>query len=102
MACSNKIGSSIPTFDFYFLILLSVFSKLFLLNICLIYRHPLFPLLALLFERCEQATQSAETPNSESFNMDIQAFVQHQERDRKPFLINDAEVDGLVSIVSFS
>lgn len=26
-----------------------------------------------------------------------QAFVQHQERDRKPFLANDAEVDGLVS-----
>uniref|UniRef100_A0A1B6JPN7 Homeobox domain-containing protein n=2 Tax=Homalodisca liturata TaxID=320908 RepID=A0A1B6JPN7_9HEMI len=61
-----------------------------------VYKHPLFPLLALLFERCEQATQSAETPNSESFNMDIQAFVQHQERDCKPFLINDSEVDGLM------
>ncbi|XP_075218528.1 homeobox protein PKNOX2-like isoform X1 [Lycorma delicatula] len=61
-----------------------------------VYKHPLFPLLALLFERCEQATQSAETPNSESFNMDIQAFVQHQERDRKPFLVNDSEVDGLM------
>lgn len=61
-----------------------------------VYKHPLFPLLALLFERCEQATQSAETPNSESFNLDIQAFVQHQERDRKPFLINDSEVDGLM------
>ncbi|XP_049767127.1 homeobox protein PKNOX1-like [Schistocerca cancellata] len=61
-----------------------------------VYKHPLFPLLALLFERCEQATQSAECPNSESFNMDIQAFVQHQERDRKPFLLNDPEVDGLM------
>ncbi|XP_066999873.2 homeobox protein PKNOX2 [Anabrus simplex] len=61
-----------------------------------VYKHPLFPLLALLFERCEQATQSAECPNSESFNMDIQAFVQHQERDRKPFLVNDPEVDGLM------
>lgn len=30
--------------------------------------------------------------------MDIQAFVQHQERDRKPFLINDTEIDGLVSV----
>lgn len=28
--------------------------------------------------------------------MDIQAFVQHQERDRKPFLANEPEVDGLV------
>uniref|UniRef100_A0A146L3G7 Homeobox protein PKNOX2 n=1 Tax=Lygus hesperus TaxID=30085 RepID=A0A146L3G7_LYGHE len=61
-----------------------------------VYKHPLFPLLALLFERCEQATQLAEAPNSESFNMDIQAFVQHQERDRKPFLVNDAEIDGLM------
>lgn len=62
-----------------------------------VYKHPLFPLLALLFERCEQATQSSDNSTSESFNMDIQAFVQHQERDRKPFLINDPEIDGLVS-----
>lgn len=61
-----------------------------------VYKHPLFPLLALLFERCEQATQSSDNSTSESFNMDIQAFVQHQERDRKPFLINDPEIDGLV------
>lgn len=63
-------------------------------------RHPLFPLLALVFERCEQATQCAEIPSSEGFNMDIQAFVQHQEKDKRPFLTNDAEVDGLVSIYS--
>lgn len=63
-----------------------------------VYKHPLFPLLALLFERCEQATQSSDNSTSESFNMDIQAFVQHQERDRKPFLINDPEIDGLVSL----
>ncbi|KAJ8687952.1 hypothetical protein QAD02_023747 [Eretmocerus hayati] len=61
-----------------------------------VYKHPLFPLLALLFERCEQATQTSDNSNSESFNMDIQAFVQHQERDRKPFLINDPEIDGLM------
>lgn len=29
--------------------------------------------------------------------MDIQAFVQHQEKDQRPFLTNDDEVDGLVS-----
>ncbi|XP_067128279.1 homeobox protein PKNOX1-like isoform X2 [Centruroides vittatus] len=61
-----------------------------------VYKHPLFPLLALLFEKCELATQSAEVPSSESFNMDIQAFVQHQERDRKPFFSEDPEVDGLM------
>lgn len=62
-----------------------------------VYKHPLFPLLALLFERCELATQSSDpTQSSDAFNMDIQAFVQHQERDRKPFLANEPEVDGLM------
>ncbi|XP_044739511.1 homeobox protein PKNOX2-like isoform X2 [Chrysoperla carnea] len=61
-----------------------------------VYKHPLFPLLALLFERCELATQSSEAQSSDSFNLDIQAFVQHQERDRKPFLTNDPEIDGLM------
>ncbi|XP_068250190.1 homeobox protein PKNOX2-like [Palaemon carinicauda] len=62
-----------------------------------VYKHPLFPLLALLFEKCELATQSSDSVSSDSFNLDIQAFVQHQERDRKPFLMNDPEVDGLVA-----
>lgn len=53
--------------------------------------------MALVFERCEAATQCAEIPNSDGFNLDIQAFVQHQEKDKRPFLTNDAEVDGLVS-----
>ncbi|XP_065310075.1 homeobox protein PKNOX2-like isoform X2 [Dermacentor albipictus] len=61
-----------------------------------VYKHPLFPLLALLFEKCERATQSAEVPCSESFSSDIQAFVQHQEQDRKPFFSDDPEVDGLM------
>ncbi|CAH0548612.1 unnamed protein product [Brassicogethes aeneus] len=61
-----------------------------------VYKHPLFPLLALLFERCELATQSSDPQSSDAFNLDIQAFVQHQERDRKPFLANEPEVDGLM------
>ncbi|XP_076255882.1 homeobox protein PKNOX2-like isoform X2 [Rhynchophorus ferrugineus] len=61
-----------------------------------VYKHPLFPLLALLFERCELATQSPEPQSSDAFNLDIQAFVQHQERDRKPFLANEPEIDGLM------
>lgn len=66
-------------------------------NIWIYFRHPLFPLLALLFERCELATQSPDPQSSDAFNLDIQAFVQHQERDRKPFLANEPEIDGLVS-----
>lgn len=67
--------------------------RFFIILFC---RHPLFPLLALLFERCELATQSPDPQSSDAFNMDIQAFVQHQERDRKPFLANESEIDGLV------
>lgn len=62
-----------------------------------IYKHPLFPLLALLFEKCELATQSSECPSTESFNLDIQAFVQHQGREGKPFFTDNQDVNDLVS-----
>ena len=61
------------------------------------YRHPLFPLLALLFEKCELATQSAECPSSDSFNVDIQAFVQHQQQEKRPLLAESEEANELVS-----
>ncbi|XP_059094970.1 homeobox protein unc-62-like isoform X1 [Tigriopus californicus] len=62
----------------------------------LIYKHPLFPLLALLFEKCELATQSSECPSTESFNLDIQAFVQHQDREGKPCFTDNHEVNDLM------
>jgi len=62
----------------------------------LIYKHPLFPLLALLFEKCELATQSAECPSSEGFNVDIQAFVQHQQQDKRPLLSESEEANELM------
>ena len=48
----------------------------------LLYRHPLFPLLALIFEKCELATCTPREPgiaggdvcSSESFNEDIRVF----------------------------
>ncbi|XP_013146669.1 PREDICTED: homeobox protein PKNOX2-like isoform X2 [Papilio polytes] len=61
-----------------------------------VYKHPLFPLLALLLERCEQATAGAEAPAADAFGADLQAFVQHQRRDRRPFLVDDPEIDGLM------
>jgi hypothetical protein len=47
------------------------------------YRHPLFPLLALIFEKCELATCTPREPriaggdvcSSESFNEDIRVFA---------------------------
>ncbi|XP_046553524.1 LOW QUALITY PROTEIN: homeobox protein PKNOX1-like [Haliotis rubra] len=61
-----------------------------------IYRHPLFPLMALLFEKCEQASHSHDCPTSESFDVDIQAFVQHQEKEHKAFFSDDNELDNLM------
>ena len=62
-----------------------------------VYEHPLFPLLALLLEKCELATRTADVCSAETFSADVQAFIQHQQRDRKPFLVDQPEVDQLVS-----
>uniref|UniRef100_A0A3Q2QMM1 MEIS N-terminal domain-containing protein n=2 Tax=Fundulus heteroclitus TaxID=8078 RepID=A0A3Q2QMM1_FUNHE len=60
-----------------------------------IYRHPLFPLLALLFEKCEQSTLSSECITSASFDVDIENFVRSQEKEGKPFFSEDPELDNL-------
>ncbi|GAB0089887.1 homeobox protein PKNOX1 [Sergentomyia squamirostris] len=82
-----------------------------------VYKHPLFSLLALLLEKCEQATQgyvpaasassassNSSSPNgtngncdnNDSFSRDIQAFVQLLEKEKRPLLTNDSELDGLM------
>ncbi|OBS66843.1 hypothetical protein A6R68_04614, partial [Neotoma lepida] len=58
--------------------------------------HPLFPLLALLFEKCEQSTQGSEGTTSASFDVDIENFVRKQEKDGKPFFCEDPETDNLM------
>ncbi|XP_038852966.1 homeobox protein PKNOX1-like isoform X2 [Salvelinus namaycush] len=61
-----------------------------------IYRHPLFPLLALLFEKCEQSTQSSDCVSSASFNVDIENFVRSQKKEGKGFFCDDPDVDNLM------
>ncbi|KAF7651100.1 hypothetical protein LDENG_00116030 [Lucifuga dentata] len=61
-----------------------------------IYRHPLFPLLALLFEKCEQSTLSSDCITSASFDVDIENFVRSQEKEGKPFFSEDPELDSLM------
>jgi homeobox protein homothorax len=73
-----------------------------------IYGHPLFPLLALIFEKCELATCTPRDPgiaggdvcSSESFNEDIAVFSK-QIRAEKPYYMADPEVDSLVSSTYF-
>lgn len=72
-----------------------------------IYGHPLFPLLALIFEKCELATCTPRDPSvaggdvcsSESFNEDIAVFSK-QIRAEKPYYVADPEVDSLVSFLN--
>lgn len=68
-----------------------------------IYGHPLFPLLALIFEKCELATctprdsgaTGGDVCSSESFNEDIAVFSK-QIRQEKPYYTADPEVDSLM------
>ena len=68
-----------------------------------IYGHPLFPLLALIFEKCELATCTPREPgissgdvcSSESFNEDIQVFAK-QIRQEKPYYVPNPELDSLM------
>ncbi|XP_075053670.1 homeobox protein PKNOX1 [Mixophyes fleayi] len=61
-----------------------------------IYRHPLFPLLALLFEKCEGCTQGSEGTTSASFDLDIETFVRRQHKEGKDFFSEDPETDSLM------
>ena len=61
-------------------------------------------LLALLFEKCEIATRSINSfdsdPSLSAFNNEIEEFIEHQQKIDKPFFTDNPEVDSLVSFCS--
>lgn len=69
-----------------------------------VYGHPLFPLLALIFEKCELATCTPREPgvaggdvcSSESFNEDIRVFSNQAKSEKSLFLIPHPELDSLM------
>lgn len=63
-----------------------------------IFRHPLFPLLALLLEKCEEATRGEVDTRVvlQGLENDVRAFIQHERDGNKTLMTDDAEVDGLV------
>lgn len=61
-----------------------------------IYRHPLFPLLAMLFDKCEQATNTNEGPSSQAFQNDIRSFLLHLGQDGKSLISGNEETDNLM------
>ncbi|KAF6028777.1 MEIS2 [Bugula neritina] len=67
-----------------------------------IYEHPFFPLLDLIFNKCEIATSTSRDANpkndvcsSESFNEDIAVFAK-QARAKKPYFTANHELDSLM------
>jgi len=63
-----------------------------------VYRHPLFPLLALMLEKCEEATRGeADTQTVlSSLENDVQVFIQHEKDGNKMLTTDDVEVDELM------
>ena len=62
-------------------------------------RHPLFPLLALLLEKCEEATRGEVDTRVvlSSLENDVKAFIQQERDDNKKLMTDNVEVDGLVT-----
>ena len=59
-------------------------------------RHPLYPMLVLLLEKCEMATKSAETQTSSSLNDELKHFLQRLHREKSCLVGTDKETNELV------
>ncbi|CAB0039477.1 unnamed protein product [Trichogramma brassicae] len=65
-----------------------------------VYKHPLFPLLGYMFEKCELATLSYDS-SPEDVNGELQQFLQQQASVRQACFVHDPEIDGLVIGASY-
>ncbi|CAF1499213.1 unnamed protein product, partial [Adineta steineri] len=68
----------------------------------MIYSHPLFPLLALIFEKCELATctprdsgGAGDVCSSESFNDDVTEFAKQLQKDQN-YITTNPELDNVM------
>lgn len=66
-----------------------------------IYRHPLLPLLAKLFEKCEQSTQTCDCTPANAFDNEIKNGILQMNREGKPFYTDDRDLDNLVRRIFF-
>ena len=60
------------------------------------FRHPLFPLLSLLLEKCEIATNSLDNLQLKHFNEEAKHFIFQKLRGLKEVISADPEVNELV------
>ena len=61
----------------------------------------MFPLLSILFEKCELATKSVESSSTYDFTEDIKYFVEHKLKDKTEIACEDNEVNELVRKYEF-
>uniref|UniRef100_T1DF70 PREP-1 n=1 Tax=Dendrocoelum lacteum TaxID=27895 RepID=T1DF70_9PLAT len=61
-----------------------------------IYSHPLYPLLSLLLEQCEQATSSPDSQSPDTFDADLQSYIQRHEGNDKMFFTDNNDLDSLI------
>lgn len=61
----------------------------------------MFPLLALLLEKCEEATRGEIDTRVvlSSLESDVKAFIQQERDSNKALMTDDVEVDGLVTFL---
>ena len=60
-------------------------------------RHPMYPLLVLLLEKCEIATKSADSQPSANLNEELKAFLQRLQREKPSLFSEDKETNELVT-----
>ena len=60
-------------------------------------RHPLFPLMALVFEKCERASSWLDGPTERECDGDIRAFVHLGQQSQQAFHTDNTELDAVVN-----
>lgn len=59
-------------------------------------RHPLYPILSLLLEQCEQATASPDSQSPDTFEADLQSYILRNDNNEKYFFTDNKDLDSLV------
>ncbi|XP_076457469.1 homeobox protein PKNOX2-like [Babylonia areolata] len=62
----------------------------------MIYRHPLFPLMAMVFEKCELVSASLDSFVGADYDKDIHSFFEHSAQKNQSFHTDDEDLDNLM------
>ncbi|KAL8577815.1 hypothetical protein ACOMHN_054565 [Nucella lapillus] len=62
----------------------------------MIYRHPLFPLMAMVFDKCELSSNSLDSMLGSDYDKDIHSFFEHSAQKNMAFHTEDDDLDNLM------